>query len=83
MSAPMWLMEAINASELAIIPNVPNCRNDVWVQGNDMQNPVNLGLAQIVPNVPTIPSEISSPIEQIGVEDDKRKYRRGIRYWNY
>ena len=61
MSAPVWLLDAIHATESACVPTVPNPINQPWVQDDRPEAPINKGVEMNVPNVPTVPKEICIP----------------------
>jgi len=76
MSAPAWLLDAINATESERVPTVPNRKNLHWAQGNNPRSLINAGLARNVPTVPSVPREMQSPSDKSEIVDVQRERRR-------
>lgn len=67
MSAPAWLLDAIHATESAPVPNVPNTVIQLWVQSDSHETLLNKGVVSDVPSDPTVPKEIQSPWDELGI----------------
>lgn len=71
MSAPAWLLQAINATELKDVPTSPNRS---WEQSNTMETPIHKDFIWNVPTAPSVPTEIKPLSNKI--VDIQRERRR-------
>lgn len=76
MSAPIWLLEAITATELKPVPIVPKPENESWEQYNKPETPIHKGFTDNVPTIPTVPKEIQPLIVNPETIDAQRERRR-------
>jgi len=61
MSAPVWLLDAINATKSEHVPTAPKPENSHWVHSENHEYPINHDLVINVPTVPSVPRKIPSP----------------------
>ncbi len=76
MSAPSWLLEAINATESKHVPTVPKPGNKSWEQDRKPETPINKGFTSSVPTVPSVPMKIKPSSDKSEIVDTQRESRR-------
>ena len=79
MSAPAWLLDAIQATKPESVPTVPNPQDIRWEQDSSLKSLILKGFESHVPNVPTVLtvlSPIQPPGDQSEIENTQRELRR-------